>query len=113
MTQMCGFLGSPQFGSLWDPNHFSKNLHPTKESFLQVIISNGATFHIANLFYGKTSTFFMALEHVVPRVKPNGHTCSTSLDLCRPRVRLETLPHVRERVERINLTSKKKCLKKK
>ncbi|RXH76654.1 hypothetical protein DVH24_019542 [Malus domestica] len=40
------------------------------------------------------------LEQVVLRVKPNGHTCSTSPVLCCPRARLENSPHVRGRVEK-------------
>ncbi|RXH92440.1 hypothetical protein DVH24_033336 [Malus domestica] len=40
-----------------------------------VLIRGWATPRIANWFYHCTSTFFMVLEHVVPLVKSNSHTC--------------------------------------
>ena len=45
---------------------------------LHGLIRGWATPHIVNWFYGGTSTFFMVSEQVVPHVKPNGHTRSTS-----------------------------------
>ena len=65
---------------------------------LHELIRGWATFHIANWFYSGTSIFFIALEQVVPHVKCNSHTCSTSPKLCCSLGRLENSAHVMGRV---------------
>ncbi|RXH70777.1 hypothetical protein DVH24_013523 [Malus domestica] len=48
-----------------------------KEKTLQGLIRGWSTPHIANWFYGGTSTFFRVSKQVVSRVKPNDNMCST------------------------------------
>ena len=71
-----------------------------KREFANVLIRIWAFPTIVNWFWLWCPDYFIMVSElqVHPRVKPSGHTCSTSPNICCPRVWLENSPHVRGRV---------------